>query len=341
MGVIDTVCTLAKERQWEEEKSKGLLSFMLTSPDDPCTDVGRITAINILSTLTDHQTSAVVFTLANDNTETIEIRLAAIQALGHMKCIAGVEFLIGALEDTDSKIREAAAVSLGRIGDPGAIPPLISLLKNRYKLEVRRAAIATLAYLNARSSIELLAGFLSDDALGNTAAIALARMGDARGIDKVIDNLVFMVRRLGPVGMALGIEKPEFPNQYICNVIDLLGNLGDPRAIKTLTLILNSGHRSNEFTRSASAEALGKILSKKGIDNRDKYSIKAIKELCRRTKYDKEMVRISAIMALGEIGDKETVKTFEKLSRANNEFVRKAACEALNKIRKKHESDSN
>jgi HEAT repeat protein len=60
--------------------------------------------------------------------------------LCNLEDLRAVEPLVVALKDEDLHVRTAAAGSLGRIGDPRAVPALEELLSKEKDADVRRAA---------------------------------------------------------------------------------------------------------------------------------------------------------------------------------------------------------
>jgi HEAT repeat protein len=67
-----------------------------------------------------------IIQLATSDRET-EVRLKAVDALGEMAEIAGLDTLLGALADQEPPVRLAAVNALGRLGDPRAVQPLVRL----------------------------------------------------------------------------------------------------------------------------------------------------------------------------------------------------------------------
>ena len=65
--------------------------------------------------------------------------------------IRAVAALVSALKDEATHIREAAAVALGRIGDPAAIEPLTVVLNDTYA-SVRHAAAEALTAIDPQTA---------------------------------------------------------------------------------------------------------------------------------------------------------------------------------------------
>jgi len=78
------------------------------------------------------------------------IRQEAALNLGKIGGPKAVESLVAALKDEDWRVQLEAAKALGKIGDPRAIGPLEKLLQNSSNLRVRQAAKEALAKVKRR-----------------------------------------------------------------------------------------------------------------------------------------------------------------------------------------------
>jgi HEAT repeat protein len=92
---------------------------------------------------------------------------------------AATPFLTEALADPHPGVREAAARTLGRSGDPGGVPPLRDLLARDPEEEVREAAAAALGLLADPRGVSTLREALSDRShmVRAAAAAALGALG--------------------------------------------------------------------------------------------------------------------------------------------------------------------
>ena len=66
---------------------------------------------------------------------TSDVRQAAAKTLGQLGELCAVEPLIATLRDQDSSVRQAAAAALGQLGDPRAARLLLSILEDPEKDE--------------------------------------------------------------------------------------------------------------------------------------------------------------------------------------------------------------
>lgn len=240
-----------------------------------------------------------------------------------------VQEQMAALTDHDWGIREEAAVALGELGDPRAVPPLVMALKDPDRA-VRDAAIRALEAIGS-PSVPALAQCLRDPDLSvqEAAASALSGIGDERIVEPLIEALespdwivrMYAAKGLGRIGDLRAI-KP------LCGLLQdqvkavredgaaALAALGD-QAVQILVDMLAE---SEWLTRLRAVEALGRAKSTLAVDS----LLKLLAE-------DSDVaVRQDAARALGEIGD---ARAFEPLLRAlEDSRLRAAAVEALGKI---------
>lgn len=236
---------------------------------------------------------------------------------------------MAALMDDDWGIREEAAVALGELGDPRAVPPLVAALKDPDRA-VRAAAIRALEAIGT-PSVPTLGQCLRDPDLSvqEAAAAVLSTIGDERIVEHLISALespdwivrMYAAKGLGRIGDVRAIEP-------LCGLLQdqvkavredgasALGALGDS-AVQVLVNMLTN----NEWlTRLRAVEALGRAKSPL-----------AVEPLLKLLADDSDVaVRQDAARALGEIGDS---RAFEALLRAVGDIrLRPAAVEALGKI---------
>lgn len=244
-----------------------------------------------------------------------DIRANAAVSLGRVGDTRAVDPLITALNDEDSSVRLNAAVSLGEIGDPRAIGPLIETLNDETP-EVWRNVTEALGKFG-EPAVDPLIAVLSDRNQQSSyvrpqAALALGYTGNARAVDPLIK--------------ALQDEEWLVRSQ----AARALGYIGDLKAVEPLIEALDD----EEWTVLGSvATALGKIGDPKAVDpliTALKYEDSARTQLLRAI--PNRWVRSAAATALGDIGDPRAVSPLTVALGDGDEYVRKAATEALKAI---------
>jgi HEAT repeat protein len=118
-----------------------------------------------------------------------KVRQAATLALGHLGEPA-VPVVVTALDDADAQVRQAAAVALGQIGGEQAAPPLLRALGDG-DARVRQAAAQALGTIGTAHAVALLLHALEDreHEVRQAAATALGQIGDARAVALLRDVL--------------------------------------------------------------------------------------------------------------------------------------------------------
>lgn len=208
-----------------------------------------------------------------------------------------VAALTKALHDQDTENRQKAAIELGKMENPTAIPELIQALKNP-RSRVRERAAELLGKLGSVEAVLELAEALSDkdECVRQHAAEALGKIGDPRGIPALKEHLGD--KRIG---------------RYIA---ESLGRIG----VQSLAILGDALDSENEQVRQEATSALEHI----GID---------AMPLLRKALSDRDSwVRLRATIVLGEIGNSEAVAELLKALKDENEGVRRYAADKLGKI---------
>ncbi len=191
--------------------------------------------------------------------------------------------------------------TLGRLGDPRAVEPLIDVLKWESP-HARQEAAKALARIGDQRAIGPLinsfrveSGDTEDITAWQDAAMALARFGEPA---------------LGPLVAAL---LDHNGNVRACSA-NALGQLGDPRAVVPLIVMLAD---SDRWVRIAAIEALGKL--------RDPGAIEAVAARLTEPTED-DGVRMTAASTLGHLINAEV---FAPLVRALDDPNIDVRCNAL------------
>lgn len=124
------------------EEAARVLPKIRSAAKDAAEESVRQAAVYTLSRVDESPegVAAIVDRLANDSAPAV--RQLAAARLGRMETSSGVSALAAALKDGDSRVRQSAADSLGRLGE-GAIGPLITALQGE-SVEARRLAVYAL-----------------------------------------------------------------------------------------------------------------------------------------------------------------------------------------------------
>lgn len=156
------------------------------------------------------------------------------------------------LSEESTRLRSAAAQSLGKIGDNRAIIPLMSILNNKNENYRLRLAVAeSLGRLGDEYAVNPLIDILADEReksvyLKESAAKALGMLGDIRAIEPLIDILE----------SKRGIrDKFNFLKEQI---IEAIGRIGQPNR-KASDSLLKALQDEAPSIRLAAVEALGAI----------------------------------------------------------------------------------
>lgn len=216
--------------------------------------------------------------------------------------------LLEAPVDSSDGLRCDAAWALGQIGDSRAVEPLIARLcpKNRPSKAFERSASKALIEIG-RSAVEPLTVALKNDdwQMRTTAAMILGEIGDTRAVGPLIaalkDGTDIALKKIltksgatsAAVPWVIGVLK-DVDTHARRAAADLLGELGDSRAVEPLTILLKD---EESQVRQSAAKALGKI--------RDMRAVVPLVAILK----DKDISeREIATWALGEIGDISAVE---------------------------------
>lgn len=238
----------------------------------------------------------------------LQVVTHAIGVLGRIKSEEGVPVVIDVLlathidlyeqpepadfakGDESMRLRCAAAVSLGKIGDNRAIIPLMSVLNNKEEnYRLRLAAAESLGRLGDDFAVKPLIDILSDEReksvyLKESAAKALGMLGDIRAIEPMIE--VLESKR--------GIrDKFNFLKEQI---IEAIGRIGRPDR-KATDSLLTALEDEAPSIRLAAVEALSSI----GDDD-------CLEALMRRVYDEDDDVAKGAISAIFQLGGEPAIR---------------------------------
>jgi HEAT repeat protein len=258
----------------------------------------------------------------------LEIRRAAVAALGRIGSRTSVPALIHALDDPELTVDVAGA--LARIGDTSAYEPLLMLLSND-RAAVRRAAIGALNSLgharmpgdvrrllldrnpHIRECAVRIAGYFGYPECADLLLHAI-HDGDENVRRAAVENLPNLEedRVLPVLKTAVRDESPKIR----AAAAQSLGHLESVAAVPDLMRAMTD---SDEWVRYYSARALGQIRSPESID-----------ALAAALRDDSAtQVRIAAADALGSIGGRRTVSFLAPFVNSDDSDLARAALLAL------------
>ena len=230
------------------------------------------------------------------------VREAATEAFRHVADETALAALVRLLEDPAH--RDAAAAVLVRLKDPGALGPLVAMLKSQDPTARLMAAEALDQLADPRSADAWIEAMVYPD-LRDIASRSLKRISELRErivavLDRLRDNEDVVALEEARIGVSMdliGLGRPA--------VADLLEALEDDLWV----------------VREAAAQALGLIG-----DHR------AVEPLLGKAKTDRDMgVRESCIKALGQFGDARAIDML--VEAIKDPTTRLAATEAMSKIK--------
>lgn len=274
-----------------------------------------------------------------------------------------VPHLVSVLSDAGAhpKARAEAAVALGEIGDPSAVPALVAAAnpdaKDRDAMDANRRVADALGMLRAREAVPVLQRLVaSPDAFTQVAAIdALGRVGDPAAVDTLVAAATgagvepFTARKallaLGRIGDArakdavlrmLFEERPGvsfFPEAAFAAV-----QIGRPMAAPLLAVLEGRDDRLAAWAKERGVVA-GALYAKSAQLLGDVGGPEVVPALVRKLGYQDAdpalamYVRVFAAESLGRLRAREAVRPLAELVlREKDPDVRDRYCDALARI---------
>jgi HEAT repeat protein len=250
---------------------------------------------------------------------------------------AAVPALLGAAQGEYFTVRSRAALALGKIGDPKAIQPLVSLLKDPED-EVRIAACLALGLFSDPSTFDEITTVLLDDvkievrqaaarALGNTQhPAALPYLMEALHDsfwwyerEYAVGDLLLAIENMGTAAVEPLIKSLQDKEGTVRKFAAiLLGKLGDPRAIEPLTMSLYDMHHE---VGKASAESLAK------------FGASSFDVLTEALSHPEMWIRIHAIIGLSHIRDARVASVFVQMLNDPEREVKKQVIRSMGDLK--------
>jgi HEAT repeat protein len=315
----------------------------------------------------------------SDESERVTVRRAVAEALARLgevqwqelaglddpslRCVAEcrdprlLKPLLSALRDRHSSVRADAAEALGVLGDPRAVQPLIVAAKEDDYV-VRGQAFEALGELETDEGLE----FLVRDAKrgSHCAARGLARYGDLRGADAVIEVIdhcqrseagetYWWFRALGEIGGERAFQRlKQEVESGEPEAIWPLARTGDPRAVDVLIrrLVDHDPATIGDSGAFGVANAAGG-LAKLGDSRAVKPLIDALDVLSRppvtaenfhRAETRRKRMLLGVIRALGDLRDPRATGEVRRLMRDQPDEIEREAAWILWKLDSREET---
>src|SRR6184192_669104 len=236
-GAVRTVAAEALGRLGDSQAIKGLIALFKDS-----SKLVRVSATIALTQIGDATVDPLIAGLKDEN---FQVRLHSVQALGGitsdyptgrswLRDSRPVPGLIALLQDKDRAVREDAAIALGMIGDPSAVPALIDAMQDG---SVRVRAIMALGMIGDTRAVEPLIRTLEGVGINlkgspmpgcilseewfirEEAAKALGHLNDVRSVPALLQSLkITQIRERAAMALV------ELGPQVIDQVVDFYNN---------------------------------------------------------------------------------------------------------------------
>jgi HEAT repeat protein len=227
-------------------------------------------------------------------------------------------------ESQDHTYREEAAAALGKMHQPAARDILLASLSTDQMIQqprARRAAVAALGTYREPAVADTLLRFAKSDPAGGVEMAATDALGNQERTDAIVARLMENAKR------------PSYRDQLRENAIRALADLEEPSALQLAMELGSYGQPS--LTRPSGIEAVAKIA--KNLEDKSA----ARKYLLGLTSDPQERAAITAIRALGELGDDAAVPELESLAQSSApRRFRDTARSAIDAIEKKAPTES-
>jgi cyclophilin family peptidyl-prolyl cis-trans isomerase/HEAT repeat protein len=262
--------------------------------------------------------------------EEARTRRRAALALGRVGLPEAVPALQQALGDAEFEVRQMAAFALGLIGDPSARPALLNALKDGEPTVQGRAAQA-LGAIGDKSDAPAIAAMVK--ALIQGGALNAIASDDlsyplAPPVEAVRLGLYALVRLGSYEGIAANVVNPDgMPVSRWWPIAYALGRAGDARATPTLVALLQTPGR---FTAAFAARGLGALKAQNAAP--------ALRDIVDKRQRDPAIV-IEAIRSLAALRDLPSRRLFERIV-AEGEVDSTLRLEAANALAALHDPES-
>lgn len=236
------------------------------------------------------------------------LRPKIVEALGRLGDRSALRTIIGLLADADENVQLSAVRAVQRIPDMRAVKPIINILHRTKNAELRLQSVVALSTSGNQKAVSILSALLMGADVGLQKAIAesltninspeasetLTRLLDADDLTVLAKALSGLRKNCVPSAIPKLVQYCDHPNEKIrCHAVEALVATKDSGVFNILEQrLLND---ASPEIRSAAARGFGKIGDKRSIP------------LLEQALKDESVVRCSALMSLGSMGDESAV----------------------------------
>jgi HEAT repeat protein len=309
-----TTATTNAQTAEDEQIIRGLLQQLNTGDrntrERAAASLGRMRAKEAIPYLMD---------ILKDEKEPADVICSTLHSLGNLDAKTAIPEMLPRLKSSHESVRREAAIALGQLGASDAIPQLLALFKDETNGEkepalVRRLAAEALGRIGAKDAVaDLLACLKNENEvmyLRRSAIIALSWIHATEAIPDLLlllKNSDERIRRSAVVALGQLDAKdavadlrarwndPAEHEWVRCSAVEALGRLLNKEMIPELVIQLKN-KKDSTLVRLASAKILAHLGAKE-----------AIPELTILLNYDDDSLCHAAGLALGLIGDKESI----------------------------------
>ena len=267
------------------------------------------------------------------------VRFLALQALGTVESRQATPRLLELLRKpgTPAYVRNEAVRTLGRIGDPKAVDPLLSYFRSTWDSAAQQALWDMRELLSARQLEQVVVPPL--EASGDrrppqqVLAFAIERAGDLR-IDDAVDPLEELFEANKGLQNRIVYNLGRIGDRSATKLLrGLLDSAAEPRLLNNVTFALKRlGEDVTPFLRDALADRRVYIRFNAAFVAGDLAEARLVPELEKALTDPNDYVRSEAAVALGKIKAPTSVGPLEEASRDENAVVRRDAILALAEI---------
>ncbi|MEG6523940.1 HEAT repeat domain-containing protein [Desulfotomaculum sp. 1211_IL3151] len=240
-----------------------------------------------------------------------------------------VRLLETCLEDGNDIIFTRVANTLGEIGDPEAVLPLINSL-NEGNTAIRLDAIRALGKIGDKRAVKPILNDVKKHGSSLEAIIALGELGDSTALPTLLNMLRGKERWAAAKSLGMMGEVAVEPLAALLNdksmneqgfVAMALGSTGSAKAVKPLLCALMDPDRIVSWRAAMALVEIGEL---------------AVEPLIKMLKEENNYVRMLIVDTFGRIGDKRALNYLEKLKEdEHSEDIRQILNEALLRFRPK------